>query len=135
MVAHSGQNFKYFVIHRNHSGTLPIIFILLCPYLSRIVLLSSYFHFILWCPYIASTLTKPVRIESPERKLSIVAGFVKIGIILRKIWAKHCRDQNCVIMLGHFGDFMVQFPTIFLYQKINKSRLAPVQHNDNRDWP
>ena len=53
-------------------------------------------------------LTKPVRIESPERELSIGAGFVKIGSILRKLWAKHCRDQNYEIRLGHSGDFMLR---------------------------
>jgi len=37
---------------------------------------------------IGPILTKPVPIESSRSGLSIRAGFVKIGSILRKLWAK-----------------------------------------------
>ena len=60
---------------------------------------------------IVPILAKPVPLESPGRELSIGAGFVKIGSILRKLWAKHYHDQKCVVILNHSGDFMVQITT------------------------
>jgi len=92
MVTHSGPNFKHFVIHKNQPGKLP------------------FFHFC-FAHNIDAILTKPARIESPEREHSIGADFVKIGSMLRKLWAKHYHDKNCVIFLEHSGNFMVQFTT------------------------
>ena len=97
MVTHSGPNFKHFVTHKNlPAGKFAETF--------HLCFAHNFLN-------IAPILTKPVRIESPERELSIGAGFVKIGPILRKLWAKHYYDQICVIILDHSGDFMVQFTT------------------------
>ena len=47
-------------------------------------------------------LTKAVRIESPERELSIGTGFVKIGPILIQLWMRYYHDPICVLLLGVF---------------------------------
>ena len=60
----------------------------------------SQFCFVHNFPNIAPILTKPVPIESREWELSIGAGFVKIGSILRKLWVKHCDDHGKVKSLN-----------------------------------